>query len=124
MLPVIECMLRRVFTHDTDVYKREIAIEAAEIGLSPEQICLGGLGLGTKNRAGLFGRCLGKFQVPHRHPITFGSVSGTLKPRDRETRPGHKISAMIAATAAAATAGAVQVSHWRCRRRWLCTGSE
>jgi hypothetical protein len=75
MLPIIEYMLRRVFTHDSDVYEREIAIEAAEIGVlatqkatnSPEQICLGGLGLGTKNRAGLFGRCLGKFQVPHRY---------------------------------------------------------
>ena len=63
-----------MFTHDIDVCKREIAVEAAEIGVlatekatnSPKQICLGGLGLGTKNRAGLFGRCLGKFQVHHR----------------------------------------------------------
>jgi hypothetical protein len=54
---------------------------------------------------------------------------GNSEPRGRGTRPGLKISAMIAATvtAAAATAGVIQVSHWRCRRRrrWrLCTGSE
>ncbi len=41
--------------------------------------------------------------------FTFGSVSGTLKPRGRGTRPGLKISAMIAATAAATTVGAVLI---------------
>ncbi len=42
---------------------------------------------------------------------TVGSVSGTLKPRGRGARPraGLKISAMIAATAAAATVGAALV---------------
>ena len=39
---------------------------------------------------------------------TVGSVSGTLKPRGRGTRPGLKISAATV-TAAAATVGAVLV---------------
>ena len=40
--------------------------------------------------------------------FTVGSVSGTLKPRGRGTRPGLKISAATV-TAAAATVGAVLV---------------
>ncbi len=65
----------------------------------------------------------------HIAAITVGSVSGTLKPRGRGARPGLKISAMIAATAAAATVGAVLVigpggAAAAGRWPWLCTGSE
>ena len=56
----------------------------------------------------LYGRKCRHAVTCRRHSLqsgTFGSVSGTLKPRGRGTRPGLQISAMIAATAAAATAG-------------------
>ncbi len=55
-----------MFTHDTDVYKREIAIESAGIGvLATEKAtnCFGGLGLGTKIRAGLFGEISSSKQI-------------------------------------------------------------
>jgi len=53
-------------------------------------------------------RDLAAFAASDRSGINVGSVSGTLKPRGRGTRPGLKISAATV-TAAAATVGAVLV---------------
>ena len=150
MLPSIEYMLWRVFTHDIDVCKREIAVEAAEIGVlatekatnSPKQICLGGLGLGTKNRAGLFGRCLGKFQVHHRwflaqNPNTSPCPTGSntrVYPRENGGRSASLlVSLQVQSTSAfcllicairlrtSCSAGRVSVSK-TAHRRDLCRG--
>ena len=139
-----------MFTHDIDVCKREIAVEAAEIGVlatekatnSPKQICLGGLGLGTKNRAGLFGRCLGKFQVHHRwflaqNPNTSPCPTGSntrVYPRENGGRSASLlVSLQVQSTSAfcllicairlrtSCSAGRVSVSK-SAHRRDLCRG--